>query len=49
MRFLISTLLLAVLLAPVAAQADGMDLGGNSWSVRLDRNDRGQAEKWFEQ
>jgi len=49
MRFLISTLLLAVLLAPVAARADGMDLGGNSWSVRLDRNDRGQAEKWFEQ
>lgn len=49
MRFLISTLLLAVLLAPVAAQADGMDLGGNSWSVRLDRDDRGQAEKWFKQ
>jgi len=46
---MISTLLLAVSLAPVAARADGMDLGGNSWSVRLDRDDRGQAEKWFEQ
>ncbi|MBN1507947.1 MAG: discoidin domain-containing protein [Sedimentisphaerales bacterium] len=40
---------LLVSLVPLAARADGIDLGGGMWSVRLDREDRGEAEKWFEQ
>ncbi len=47
MRHVISALLLAVSVCPVMAQTEGMDLGGR-WSSRLDREDRGESEKWFE-
>ncbi len=38
--------LLAVLIAPVVARADGMSLA-STWSFQLDREDRGEADQWF--
>jgi hypothetical protein len=38
--------LLISLLIPLAAHASPIDLGG-TWSVRLDGQDQGEAEKWF--
>jgi len=40
-------LLLTFWFAPKAASANPIDLAG-TWSVELDRQDRGEADKWFE-
>ena len=40
-------LLLTVLIVPVAARGEAIQLGG-TWSVQLDREDRGEAQQWFD-
>jgi hypothetical protein len=48
MRRRIGTLAATIsLLIPIITWADAIDLA-RTWSVQLDRQDRGEAEKWFE-
>ena len=47
MKRTISVLLLMLWVAPATLLAGTADLAG-TWSVQLDRQDRGEAEKWFE-
>jgi len=46
-RTITALLLLTFWLAPKTTLADPIDLVG-TWSVELDRQDRGEADKWFE-
>ncbi len=46
-RTVSALLLVAFWFAPMTTWADVSDLAG-TWSVQLDRQDRGEAERWFE-